>query len=96
MSNPLMVKQAIFDTRMRLWACAHAMQRANDAACPQKKQLELKAADFFYKGFKARRREALALATGRYADPVMNALDDLPSIEPPNKIRLRLMTGEAA
>ncbi|WP_297533457.1 hypothetical protein [Thalassolituus sp.] len=89
-------EQALQDMRLRFWGCAHAMQRATEQNKPERQLAELKTAEFFWSGFKARRREALALAPDSALDHVGQAIDELPALESPKTMIIRVMTGEAA
>lgn len=89
-------EQALEDMRLRFWGCAHAMQRATEQTKPERQLAELKTAEFFYSGFKARRRDALALAPDSALEKLDAALDALPALESPKAMIIRVMTGEAA
>jgi len=89
-------EQALEDMRLRFWGCAHAMQRATEQTKPERQLAELKTAEFFYSGFKARRRDALALAPDSALEQLDAALEALPALESPKSMTIRVMTGEAA
>jgi len=89
-------EQALEDMRLRFWGCAHAMQRATEQTKPERQLAELKTAEFFYSGFKARRRDALALAPDSALEQLDAALEALPELESPKSMIIRVMTGEAA
>lgn len=90
-------EQALQDMRLRFWGCAHAMQRATEQTKPERQLAELKTAEFFWDGFHARRRDAFALAPDSAAlDRAEQAIDELPALESPRAMTIRIMTGEAA